>query len=124
MTEIVVPGADAPAPVQPSIAPIGDGRVPHFRHPFLMTAQGAATVDQDSIDDVTQCVYAVLATEVGSRQEEPEFGVVDQTFLQGGANLEELEAAVSEWEPRASLLPDASWNDLIETVSEEVSLSE
>lgn len=121
MSELVF---DPPPRRLPSPAGQPGDRIPHFRYPFRVTLQGAATVDQDSIDDVTQCVYAVLATEIGSRQEEPEFGVIDQTFLQNGADTDELEEVVSEWEPRASLLSEEAWEGLVERVSTEVSLSE
>jgi phage baseplate assembly protein W len=88
-----------------------------------MTRQGAATVEQDTVEDVTQCVYAVLATEIGERQEEPEYGVVDMAFLQGGADLEEIQTAVTEWEPRARLLSEDSWDGLVQTVTERVSVA-
>lgn len=98
-------------------------QIPHFRYPFTIDGT-AAVVEQDSLDEVTQCTYAVLATEAGARQEEPEFGCPDPAFLQFGADVEDMEAAVQQWEPRASLLSEAAWDDLIETVTEKVGLSE
>jgi hypothetical protein len=68
--------------------------------------------------------HPVNRVEVGSRQEEPDFGVTDQAFRQNGADLEELEAVAGTWEPRASLLNEVAWDQLVETVTTEVSANE
>lgn len=120
MSEIVF-DPEAPPPFVEAVG-LAD-RTPHFRVPFRMTRQGVATVEQDTVEEITQCVFAVLATEVGSRQEEPDFGILDQSFVQGGADLEDIEAAVSDWEPRASLLPEVVWDGLLQTVTETVSVA-
>jgi phage baseplate assembly protein W len=90
--------------------------VPHFTYPFRV-GQRVATVEQGTVDEVITCVYAIMATEVGSRAEEPEFGVLDQAFKQGGASFEDLETAVAEWEPRAvTALDSEAWDELTERV--------
>ena len=53
---------------------------PHFDLPFDLTAQGAAVAEQDTVDDVGNCVFAILATHVNTRDYVPDFGTVDFTF--------------------------------------------
>lgn len=77
---------------------------PKLKVPFRLsrTGQQAAVIEQDSVDEVAQCVEAVLRTPEGTRLEEPEFGIVDLTFYEGRLPLVEYERAVNEWEPRAT----------------------
>lgn len=93
---------------------------PKLKVPFAPVQGRFPVVEQDSVDEVVQCVFAVLATEIDQRQEEPEFGIEDQTFLQGGADLPALQAAVARWEPRAEMLLDEDWDDLLEKVRAQV----
>lgn len=92
---------------------------PHFRLPFRVVGRGARVVEQDSLEEIAQCVYAVLATEPGSREEEPDFGLDDQAFRMGGADLDHFQEIVSQYEPRARLLPTAVWEDLLQRVTVE-----
>lgn len=73
---------------------------PHFKLPFVF----GEYVEQDHLDDVAQCVEAILRTEQGDRLALPEFGLVDGTFTEGGVDLEEIKATILEWEPRAEVL--------------------
>jgi phage baseplate assembly protein W len=78
-------------------------QIPHFAFPFKFTAAGpAAVVEQDTPQDVTACVVAILSYPAGSRADVPTFGLPDQSFRTGGANLQEVREALNEWEPRAS----------------------
>jgi phage baseplate assembly protein W len=97
-------------------------RVPHLDYPFRVRRR-AATVEQDTVDEVIDCVYAILATEPGSRLEAPDFGLADQSFRQGGADLVELAAVVKEWEPRADLLTSSDWAELVQRVRVEVAIA-
>lgn len=75
---------------------------PHLAVPFGLNADGsAAVVDQDSAEDVSQCVRMLLGTVAGSRIAVPDYGIPDPTF--GGVDAAVIEAAVAEWEPRASV---------------------
>lgn len=83
--------------------------VPHFQIPFKFTfgADGflhAAVNEQDSIEDVTACVEAIVRTPLGFREELPDFGIRDQTFTQGMINSEDIIVAITQWEPRAEIL--------------------
>lgn len=96
--------------------PVG---VPKLRVPFSMgvgSKMRAQVVEQDSIDEVAACVYAVLATKRGERDEEPSFGIEDQAFRQGGADLDEIHSAVESWEPRADILTEAQFDQLVQYV--------
>jgi phage baseplate assembly protein W len=91
-----------------------------FAVPFTLGEAGFATVPQDSTDEVTQCVYAILGTETGSREDDPEFGAASQLFREGGVDLDELRDAVEEWEPRAEVLMDEELLNTVATVRVQV----
>lgn len=76
--------------------------IPHFTFPYQL---GQAN-EQDSIEDLTACVAAILSCSQGHRVEEPQFGITDQAFRQNGADLSELRAATTRWEPRAQTTAD------------------
>ena len=77
--------------------------IPKLRVPLTMGASGFRVVEQDSTDEVTACVYALVATPLGRRIELPEYGVEDPTFEQLPLNLDEVSAQAAEFEPRADL---------------------
>jgi phage baseplate assembly protein W len=76
---------------------------PKLSFPFRLHANGASAVvvEQDSDDEILDCVEVLLSTEKGSREEAPAYGVEDQSFLEGGANQDQILTAISKWEPRA-----------------------
>lgn len=88
----------------------------HFAVPFAVTDGRVAVVEQDTIEDVTQSVFVLLATEQGTYQPLPELGLADPTFRLGGVDLDELAAVVEEWEPRAESLTEAQWEGLLQKV--------
>jgi len=82
----------------------------HLRWPFRLTL-GAdlpgqvphaplQLVEQDTIDDVRQCVHLLLLTPPGSRPLAPDVGVPDPTFT-AGIDPDLLAARLEEIEPRA-----------------------
>jgi phage baseplate assembly protein W len=95
-----------------------DTLAPHLSVPFRLSATGAhVEVDeQDTPDEIRGCVYNVLVTPIGHRAELPEFGIADPTFRMAGASLEDIEAAVEQWEPRADVLLDEDPDYLDTTV--------
>lgn len=76
-------------------------RVQHFQVPFNVTNGVIGVVEQDSVEEVTQCVEAVLRTERYTREDQPEFGISDYTFTTPDVDLDEIDSAIDEWEPRA-----------------------
>lgn len=77
---------------------------PHFDRPFRIVNGRNAEVEQDSTDDVMACVLTVVTCPTGERVEEPDFGVPDQVFRQGGVDTDVVAAAIERWEPRAAAL--------------------
>lgn len=102
--------------------------VPHFVLPFRIDPHtaAAATVEQDSLDDIAHCVEAVLRTRPGERDENPDFGSPELTFRSVPVHTADIQDAVEQWEPRASILIEEAptrFGELLErlqiTVSEE-----
>jgi phage baseplate assembly protein W len=77
--------------------------IPHLALPLRLNGRGSAvTVEQDSPEEIAQCVAVVLATPVGSRVEVPDFGSPRADFDEQ-PDTAGMVAAVEEWEPRADL---------------------
>lgn len=79
-------------------------QVPHFDLPFRWNGNKIAVVEQDSLEDVTNCVQAILLTRLGERLERPDFGIGDPVFLPQPLPLGEILNDILESEPRAQLL--------------------
>lgn len=116
-----VPQIQAPTTVPPT--PFGQPSVtiPHFNVPFSIittaTQNGAAVVEQDTVEEILANVRAVVLCEIGECPQLSSFGRPSTTFQQGPPDTTELIAAIQLWEPRASetavsqLLPDGeTWN--------------
>ncbi|HEX3454191.1 MAG TPA: hypothetical protein VHS03_06160 [Gaiellaceae bacterium] len=76
--------------------------VPHFSQPFRFSNPYAAVTEQDSLDEIADCVLSVLVCPYGFRVELPSFGLVDPTFSVPGPDLDQIRDVVDNWEPRAS----------------------
>jgi phage baseplate assembly protein W len=75
-------------------------QIPHFAFPFRFGERGAAVViEQDSYEEIEQCVKVLMLTEIGERLEVPDFGILDVTF-RNGADTSSIEAAAKEWDER------------------------
>lgn len=96
-------------------------QVPHIKLPLTINPGGTAVVEQDSDEEIRQCVELILRTEVGSRIEVPEFGIEDLAFS-GEPDLIEQEVlrAVREWEPRARAIAEAEIFELSAKVGIEI----
>jgi phage baseplate assembly protein W len=77
--------------------------VPHLKVPLELADDGSfAVVEQDTIDDVRQCVQVLLHTPLGIRPLAPDIGVEDPTFGMG-VDPHALAAVLEEQEPRAAV---------------------
>jgi len=81
--------------------------VPHFDMPFRFGTGGvhAAVCEQNSGDDITNCVEACVRTIRGTRMFVPNFGITDPLFAIKTGPLfitDLMQAEVQENEPRAS----------------------
>lgn len=94
---------------------------PELELPFTFFAGGGcAEIEQDSDAEIQQAVWCVLAYQVGQRADKPDFGLPDQTFVEGGADLNQIAEVIAEWEPRAVeiITRDPSWlTTMIDRVS-------
>jgi hypothetical protein len=77
---------------------------PHFDLPFRFVGSTAATVEQDTEDDVANCVLASVLTHSGQRPESPNFGAGDITFRVQPVDLNVISEKVVQDEPRAAVL--------------------
>jgi phage baseplate assembly protein W len=95
---------------------------PQFDLPFRFEAKDdgtvqAAVVEQDSTQDVLNCVEAVLRTPLGYREELPDFGVEDPTFRQMPVDPSRIAQAIERWEPRANITVDSYPDSLDEALA-------
>jgi phage baseplate assembly protein W len=92
--------------------------LPHLSVPIRFNGTSFAMVEQDSPEEIAQCVLACVSTIVGSRIDAPGYGVPDETFqqLSPTPSVEAYLAAVQEAEPRAHLLGEASVEEMIKRV--------
>lgn len=90
---------------------------PKLKVPFEISGKSAAVVEEDSDEEIVQCVIAILRTRPGSRPDDSQMGVPDFAFRQDGADLEVIRAALIKYEPRAKTITDQELVDLVATVS-------
>lgn len=76
---------------------------PHFDLPFRLGA-AAAVVEQDTVDDVANCVYLLIRTHLGSRPEATAFGIRDLAFSTIPLDKNEIRDVISSSEPRAAAI--------------------
>lgn len=81
--------------------------VPHFDLPFRFAYRAGkpsvVCVEQDTNDDVFNCVVAILRTHEGFRPELPEFGLPEQTFALQPVDVPGMEEDIITQEPRAAV---------------------
>jgi phage baseplate assembly protein W len=95
--------------------------VPHFSLPFRFVTDPTGTAhaavnEQDSPSDIADCVQAILMCPLGFRLELPDFGVRDQTFGSPGADIDEIQAAIALYEPRADVLIESDPSQLSQLI--------
>lgn len=74
-------------------------KTPKLAFPF----QRGSYHEQGSDDEIFDCIEVLLSTELGEREEVPDYGVPDQAFRQNGADIGAILEVVDEWEPRAAV---------------------
>lgn len=82
---------------------LDDRDTPEFAMPFRMNPAGTEPeiVAQDSEAEVRSCVEILIRTPLGFYEEAPELGGRPEPFEEGKMDLDEIQAAISQWEPRA-----------------------
>lgn len=94
--------------------------VPHFDRPFRLSGTRFAVVEQDSDEELSNAAWAIASTEIGSRDEAPEFGVPDLAFLDPETVTSAVVSAVRRWEPRLDAEADATIEEYVMTVETRV----
>ncbi len=75
--------------------------VPHLAFPLRRAPAGELlAVEQDTLEDVRQCVHVLLRTPRGARPLAPDVGIEDPTFT-SGVQAEVLQAQLEDDEDRA-----------------------
>lgn len=75
--------------------------IPHLRLPFTIRDDGTVpVVDQDTPEEIDQCVATVLGTRPGERQVVGDFGV-DSQLLSRQVDAAAIVQSIVQWEPRA-----------------------
>lgn len=80
--------------------------VPHFSLPFRFASPNVAVNEQDSLDEISDCVVAILLCPLGFRVELPLFGLPDPTFSTPAPDLDDIRDVIETWEERAGVLLD------------------
>lgn len=93
---------------------------PHFDRPFRLSGSRFAVVEQDSDAELTNAAWAIASTEIGSRDEMPDFGVPDLAFRDGAVVTGAIVAAVREWEPRLDAEAESTIEEFVMTVETRV----
>lgn len=88
---------------------------PHFNLPFRLR-KTADYVEQDTIEDIANCVAVLLRTHLGSRPEAPTIGVSDYTFMMQPINKDFIRDEIIAAEPRAVVFITASPDRLDELI--------
>lgn len=96
-------------------------QTPEFLLPFQFLPGGSAIeIEQGSDTEIQQRVWCVLAYQLGQRADLPTFGLPEQTFIEGGANLDQIAEVITTWVPEATELisRDPNWiQSAIDTVT-------
>lgn len=80
------------------------GMIPHLDLPFRYSFSGKPSmVEQDSYEDIDNCIEAILRTQPGQRLEITDFGVPDLTFSMAPIKESDLIGRFLTYEPRASV---------------------
>src|SRR5687767_2556523 len=75
-------------------------KTPHFAAPFRFGLKGAVVNEQDSEQEIDDCVETILRYEIGHRPEKPDFGRPELIFEESPIDITKLQEAIDTWEPR------------------------
>lgn len=91
----------------------------HPAWPFRVVDGVVVTVEQDSIEEIEQCVEAVVNTIVGSRIDAPEYGIPDESFKTqtASSSVSSYLAAIEAAEPRAHVIGEERLEEMVKHVT-------
>lgn len=91
--------------------------IPHFAYPFSFSAkEGPALVEQNSGQEIFDCVAMIVNTTLGQVPEVPYLGIPNLTFSQVPLNIQSLVQTIQAQEPRATV-------EIVENVLNNLDLS-
>lgn len=96
--------------------------IPHLKWPLQLTGTRFKTFEEDSPEEVQQCVINLLRTPVGFSDEEElvDMGLTQQEFKRGGPDLGEIEHQVMRFEPRTDPTLTDDRTDLLDDAFREI----
>jgi phage baseplate assembly protein W len=90
--------------------------VPHFAFPFEPNGNAFAVREQDTSEEIQDCVLVLLLTPKGSRMVLPSYGTPEILFSQMPPNIPEIISECNQWEPRAIIDLEATLDTIDQTV--------
>lgn len=97
--------------------------IPHFAMPFRIDGPNGAVVnDQDSEQEISDCVEAIVRYDQGRRPESPDFGLPDLTFSTPTVDEVHVEAYINRWEPRVQTTVGATVIDRLNPLIQEIQI--
>lgn len=92
--------------------------IKHLRFPLEIDGNGnLSVVEQNSVEDIAQCVTAILRTPLGLSDAIPELGLTYQPFYEGGADVQEIQQQLAQHEQRTDVLVSEDPDRLDEALS-------
>lgn len=91
--------------------------VPHFLFPFQLNGDAFAVIEQDTPQEIQQCVEILLLTPTGSRLVLPDYGTPETLYTQLPVNTAAILSKLNNWEPRAQV----NLQETVDTIDEMVS---
>lgn len=90
---------------------------PQFRLPLQMSANGALTVlETGAATEIGQRARVLCSTDPGEIDDEPTFGLADQPFRKGGADIAEIKHQLDSWIPEAAAVVERDPDALAESL--------
>lgn len=91
--------------------------VPHFNLPFRVSGKGFGVVEQDSEEDIANCVETILRCPQGFRDDSPGFGLPEQAFSLQPLDIVAIRTEVTRQEPRSSVAVFERTDDLDQLIA-------
>lgn len=95
---------------------------PRLAWPLQLADGQLAVVEQDSDQDIVQCIRAIVGHRPGDRVDLPEMGILDPTFGEQPLDTEAIADVVRRHEPRVDALATAT-PDTVDNFIVDVALS-
>ena len=91
--------------------------VPHFAFPFSVNGSSFIVREQDSVEEIQDCVTVLVLTPVGSRLVLPSYGTPETLYAQTPVDVDSILTNMNEWEPRASVVLAETLDTLDEKIT-------